>query len=180
MAVQEIISAGFGGQGILSIGELLAYAGMHEGKHVSLLPSYGPEMRGGTSNCQVILSDKPIASPIVVDASSIIIMNLPSLLKFEAALVEDGLLFINSSLVKEKPIRDDVRSYFVPANEIARALGDDRVANMVMLGAFVEITHAVKSASLVAALANVFGPRQDNLFLRDREALEKGADCVRG
>ncbi|QEK13147.1 2-oxoacid:ferredoxin oxidoreductase subunit gamma [Crassaminicella thermophila] len=180
MATQEIICAGFGGQGVMSMGQLLTYAGMIEGKNVSWLPSYGPEMRGGTANCSVIVSDTPIGSPIVIDATSAIVMNLPSLLKFEKSLVKDGLLLINSSLIDQKTSRDDVKAYYVPANEIANELGNGKVANMVMLGAFLEITKVVEIDSILAALKKVFGPAKEHLLPLNKEALEKGAATVRG
>ena len=114
MATEKVIMAGFGGQGVMSAGQLLTYAGMLEDKQVSWLPSYGPEMRGGAANCAVIISDSPVGSPIITnDATSAIIMNVPSLDKFENSVVEDGVLIINSSLVGRKVYRDDIRVYII-------------------------------------------------------------------
>jgi 2-oxoglutarate ferredoxin oxidoreductase subunit gamma len=132
---RDVIMAGFGGQGILLIGKMLAYAGMHAGKEVSWLPSYGPEMRGGTCNCTVVISDKPVGSPVIRSPRAVVAMNLPSLEKFEPDLREGGLLLINSSLISRGPERDDVTVVEVPANEIATELGNPRGANMVALGA---------------------------------------------
>lgn len=179
MATQQVICAGFGGQGVMSMGQLLTYAGMIEGKNVSWLPSYGPEMRGGTANCSVVVSDKPVGSPIITDATTAIVMNLPSLIKFEKDLVKDGILLINSSLIDKKPSRDDVKAYYVPANEIANELGNAKVANMVMLGAFLELTKTVEVDSIVAALKKVFGPAKEHLVPMNKDALEKGAAAVR-
>lgn len=180
MLNEKIICAGFGGQGVMSMGQMLTYAGMIEDKQVSWLPSYGPEMRGGTANCNVIVSESLIGSPIIVDdATCAIVMNLPSLDKFEADLAPNGRLLINSSLIEKKASRDDVVSYYVPANEIAIKLGNDKVANMVMLGAYIELTKAVEVESLHKALQKVFGERKAHLMDINIQALEKGAEAVR-
>lgn len=180
MATQEIICAGFGGQGVMSMGQLLTYSGMLEEKHVSWLPSYGPEMRGGTANCSVIVSDKPIGSPIVTDATSAIVMNLPSLLKFEKDVVEGGLLLVNSSLIEAKSTREDIDVYYIPANEIAVEIGNAKAANMVMLGAFLELTKIVEVESVLHAFKKVFGPSKEHLISMNKEALEKGAAAIKG
>lgn len=180
MLNEQIIMAGFGGQGVLSMGQLLTYAGMLEGKNVSWLPSYGPEMRGGTANCSVIISDKPVASPIVTNSTAVIAMNRPSLDKFEPTIVKDGLLLINSSLIDRKAKRDDIRAYGIPANEIANELGNSKIANMVMLGAYLEATGALKKESVVEALKKVFGAKKEHLIPVNKDALERGAELVRG
>ncbi len=179
MTNEKIIVAGFGGQGVMSLGQLLIYAGMLEGKHVSWLPSYGPEMRGGTANCNVIISDNPVASPIVTDATAVIAMNRPSLDKFEGSLVENGLLLINSSLIDKGAERDDIRAYDIPANGIADELGNSRVANMVMLGAYLEATGALKRESMVNALEEVFGGRKADLIPINKDALNRGAELIK-
>lgn len=180
MTNERVICAGFGGQGVMSMGQLLSYAGMIEGKHVSWLPSYGPEMRGGTANCNVTVSDTPIGSPIIANnATAAIVMNLPSLIKFEAELEKDGIVLINSSLIERKPERDDVKSYCIPANEIAVEIGNGKVANMVMLGAYLEITKVVKVETIVEALKKVFGPSKEHLIPLNEEALKKGAEAVK-
>ncbi len=172
--------AGFGGQGIMSMGQLLTYAGMLESKQVSWLPSYGPEMRGGTANCHVIVSDHLIGSPIITnDATSAIVMNLPSLTKFQNDVKPGGLLMINSSLIEEKTSRDDLNVYYVPVNDIAIELGNVRVANMVMLGAFLELTHCVENEDVLEAFKKVFGPRKEHLVPLNKEALIAGANFIK-
>ncbi|HCS75145.1 MAG TPA: 2-oxoacid:ferredoxin oxidoreductase subunit gamma [Clostridiales bacterium] len=177
--LQEIIIAGFGGQGVMSMGQQLTYAGMLEGRNVSWLPSYGPEMRGGTANCNVIISDEQVGSPIVTHASAVIALNSPSLDKFEDAVVPGGLLFINSSLIERKSTRDDIQVFYIPANEIAEELGNKRVANSVMLGAYLaKAGGGVSPESIIEALKNVLGPSKQNLIPINEKALERGAELV--
>ncbi len=180
MLNEKVICAGFGGPGVMSMGQLLTYAGMVEDKQVSWLPSYGPEMRGGTANCNVIVADSLIGSPIITDdATCAIVMNLPSLDKFEADVQANGRLLINSSLIEKKASRDDIQAFYIPANEIALELGNARVANMVMLGAYIELTKAVKVESLHKALQKVFGGGKAHLIEINEKALERGAEAVR-
>lgn len=180
MSVERVIMAGFGGQGVMSMGQLLTYAGMIEDKQVSWLPSYGPEMRGGTANCAVIVSDTPVGSPIITDdATCAIIMNLPSLLKFESSVVAGGNLLINSSLIEKKSERTDINVYYIPANEIANELGNGRVANMVMLGAYLELTNVVKVDSVIEAFKKVYGPSKETLIPLNKQALERGAAVIK-
>lgn len=177
--LQEIIIAGFGGQGVMSMGQQLTYAGMLEGRNVSWLPSYGPEMRGGTANCNVIISDEQVGSPIVTHASTVIALNGPSLDKFEDAVVPGGLLFINSSLIPRKSIRDDIEVFYIPANEIAEELGNKRVANSIMLGAYLaKVGGGVSPESIIEALKNVLGPSKQNLISINEKALKRGAELV--
>lgn len=177
---ERIVIAGFGGQGVMALGQLLTYSGMIEDKKVSWLPSYGPEMRGGTANCNVIISDEAVGSPVVVEATSAIVMNRPSLDKFEESVVPGGKLFINSSLIDKKATRDDIDVYYVPANEIADKIGNPRVANMVMLGAYLEATKAVEVDSILSkAFTAVFGEKRANLLPINKEAMEKGAEVVK-
>ena len=177
---ERITIAGFGGQGVMAIGQLLTYAGMIEDKHVSWLPSYGPEMRGGTANCGVIISKDPVGSPVVVKSSSAIIMNKPSLDKFEDLVVEGGKLFINSYFKIRKAERKDIDIYYVPANEIAEELGNPKIANMVMLGAYLEATKSVKVETILnKAFTAVFGENRANLLPINKKALEKGAEIVK-
>jgi 2-oxoglutarate ferredoxin oxidoreductase subunit gamma len=176
---EEIIIAGFGGQGVMSMGQLLTYAGMLEGKNVSWLPSYGPEMRGGTANCNVIISDDEVGSPIVTKASAVIALNRPSLDKFEEAVVPGGLLLINSSLVDRKAERDDVEVVYVPANEIADELGNSRIANSVVLGAYLaKVGEGISPKSIIEALKKVLGPSKQDLIPLNEEALKRGAELV--
>lgn len=176
--MHKFIMSGFGGQGVMSMGMMLAYAGMLEGKEVTWLPSYGPEMRGGTANCHVIVSNKPISSPIISKATDIIAMNLPSLTKFESYLEKDGHLFINSSLIDVPPTRDDIQSYNLKVNDLALSLKNDKVANMVMLGAVIEKTQVVSLNSLETVLEKMFGGKKKELIPVNLEALKKGAELI--
>ncbi len=180
MLNERIICAGFGGQGVMLMGQLISYAGMIENKEVSWLPSYGPEMRGGTANCSVMVSERPIGSPIITDnATTAIVMNLPSLDKFESDVLPDGNLLINSSLIEKKAERGDIKAYYVPANDIALELGNSRVANMVMLGAYLELTKIVSVESVMAALKKIFGEAKAHLMEINEKALAKGAEAVK-
>lgn len=176
---EQVIIAGFGGQGVMSIGQILTYAGMTESKEVSWLPSYGPEMRGGTANCNVIVSDKAVASPIVTGATAAIVLNKPSLDKFENSVKENGHLLINSSLIDKKASRDDIRVHYIDANDIAVELGNSRIANMVMLGAYLELTNVVSVESVVKGLKKVLGKAKEHLIDINIEAMKRGAQCVK-
>jgi len=156
---RDVIMAGFGGQGILLIGKMLAYAGMQEGKQVSWLPSYGPEMRGGTCNCTVVVSDKPVGSPVIRSPRAVLAMNLPSLEKFEADVRPGGLLLINSSLIDRGTERDDLTVIEVPANQVATDLGNPRGANMVALGAYLGATDAVSLDKVIEVIRETFAAR---------------------
>lgn len=177
---EKVIVAGFGGQGVMAIGKLLAYAGMLEDKQVSWLPSYGPEMRGGTANCDVIVSDDMISSPVISkDATAAIIMNLPSLKKFEEEIISGGNILINSSLINEKTSRNDLEAYYIPANDLALQLGDSKVINMIMLGAYLELTKVAEVESVLQAFLKVFGEHKSNAIPLNREALLKGAEEIK-
>ena len=180
MSTARVICAGFGGQGVMSMGQLLTYAGMLEGKEVSWLPSYGPEMRGGTANCAVTVSDQPVGSPLITDdATCAIIMNLPSLDKFEKDVVPGGKILINSSLIDQKVKRTDVDVHYIPANDLAAELGNPKVANMIMLGAYLKASETVDIESVLEAFKKVFGPRKEKFVPLNRSALQKGADAVK-
>ena len=180
MLNERIICAGFGGQGVMLIGQLLTYAGMLENKEVSWLPSYGPEMRGGTANCSVMISERPIGSPVITDdATSAIIMNLPSLDKFEQDIQKDGIIIINSSLIEKKASRADLKAYYVPANEIANEIGNSKVANMVVLGAYLELTKSVSMESVMSALKKIFGESKSHLMPINETAMKRGAEAVK-
>ncbi len=175
---QQIIIAGFGGQGIMSLGQMLCYSGMQEGKEVSWLPSYGPEMRGGTANCHVIISDEPVASPIVSIADVVMAMNLPSLDKFEERIKPGGKLFINSSLISKKATRTDIDVYYIQANDIANELGNSRIAGMVMLGAYLKLSTIVKPESIIESLKKVLGKKKEKLIPINVQALQRGMELV--
>ncbi len=173
---QDVMIAGFGGQGVLVAGKLLAYAGMLEGKHVTWFPSYGAEIRGGTANCTVIISGSEIGSPVVQHPEAMLIFNEASFVKFEKRIKKGGHLFLNSSLVKTPSNRHDIIRIEVHANDIAEDLGDSRVANMVMLGAFLEKTRVVAMESVLAALKQVLPQRRHSLIPLNENALKRGAD----
>ena len=179
--IDKIICAGFGGQGLMSLGMLLTYAGMLENKEVSWCPSYGAEMRGGTANCSVVISDVPVGSPVVSnDATVVVAMNLPSLIKFEKSLIPGAKIFINSSLIERKTSRNDVEAYYIPANEIAGELGNLKNANMVMLGAMLKVIPIVKPESILLAFPKVFGENKAKFVPMNKEAIEKGAESIKG
>ncbi|MDP2871323.1 MAG: 2-oxoacid:acceptor oxidoreductase family protein [Bacillota bacterium] len=177
-ATHELVLAGFGGQGILAMGQLLAYAGMLEEKHVSWLPSYGAEMRGGTANCTVVISDEPVASPVSSRPSIVVAMNDPSLDRFEPTVRPGGLLLINTSLCGRQARRQDVRVLEVPATGIADELGEGRVANMVMLGALLGATGLVGAQSVLESLAKVLPPRRHGLIPLNQRALLRGQEIA--
>lgn len=170
----EIICAGFGGQGVMLIGQLLAYGGMIEGKEVTWFPSYGPEMRGGTANCSVVISDQPVGSPIVAEPDGLIAMNGPSLARFKTAVRTGGVIVYNSSLITDAPEIPDVKMLAVPANELARELGNDKIGNMVVLGAFLGLTKAVALSSIETALQQVLPARRHHLIPLNSAALRQG------
>lgn len=179
MKTNRICCAGFGGQGVMSMGKLLTYAGMLEGKEVSWAPSYGPEMRGGTANCAIVVSDEPIGSPVVdSEATAVVVMNEPSM-KFIDIIAPGGAVFINSSLIKEKIDRDDIRVYYIPVNEIADQLGNPKLINIIMLGSLVEVEKTVKAESIIDAFTKVFGANKEKFIPINREALAKGAEVVK-
>jgi 2-oxoglutarate ferredoxin oxidoreductase subunit gamma len=171
METQKLFFSGFGGQGVLMIGRNIAYAAMLEGKEVTFLPSYGPEMRGGTANCTVIVSDKPISSPLVFEADVVCVMNLPSLLKFESLVKPDKYLFINTSIISQPATRTDIRIANVKANEIAKDLGNEKAANMVMLGAIVKDTGVVSFESVEHVMEKTFAGKKPAIIEMNRKAL---------
>lgn len=176
--LERIIISGFGGQGIMLMGRLLAYAGMLEGKNVAWMPSYGPEMRGGTANCTVLISSKEIGSPIVSHPKILIAMNQPSLDKFEPNVSENGLIILNDSLIEREVNRDDVSVIRIPADDIADKLGNSRAANMVVLGACVKKSKVVKMETIFKALEKALADRNQDLINLNKEALKQGAELV--
>lgn len=177
---REFIFAGSGGQGVMSMGMAVAGAAMREGRQVSWLPSYGPEQRGGTANCMVVVSDEPVASPLVTEPDVVVAMNAPSLARFGGLVRPGGLLFVNRSLAPEVPERGGVTVHALPALEIAEGMGDARVANMVMLGAVLRATGVAALASVVQVLPWVLPPRHHHLLALNRAALERGASLLAG
>lgn len=175
---EEIIISGFGGQGALFAGQLLTYAGMAEGRHVTWIPSYGPEMRGGTARCTIIISDDEIGSPLVHNPSAAIVMNIPSMEKYEPLVQEGGVLVYNSSLIDRPVQRKDLRAAAVPANDIASELGDARMANLVMLGAFLALTQVVSPSTVDEVLDEHLAERRRHLLEPNKEALRRGMALV--
>jgi 2-oxoglutarate ferredoxin oxidoreductase subunit gamma len=176
----SLIIAGFGGQGVLLIGNLFAYGAMKEGRQVSYLPIYGVEMRGGTADCTIVVASREIGSPLVSKAHSVIVMNPSSLEKYENRLQPRGLLLINSSLVEpEKVTRQDIELLAVPANNIANEEGNPRLANMIALGAFLEKTKLIRMDSLLLSFERVLDTRHHSLIPSNIKAVQKGASYVR-
>lgn len=175
---KEIIISGFGGQGVMSIGKNLAEAGMAEGYHVTWAPSYGPEMRGGTANCSVVLSGRPVGSPVFTYPTELIAMNAPSIDKFGALVRSGGLVFINSSVVRETFLRPDVKTLYVPCEGIAYEIGNPKVANMVMLGAYIAATGALKQETIEEMIVQMFTGPKAKLVPMNMEALHRGMTCA--
>ncbi len=175
----EMIFAGFGGQGIMTLGMTLAYAGMIEDKNVAWIPSYGPEMRGGTANCNVIVSDEVIGSPTTDTPGAVLIMNLPSFHKFEPKVKPGGTIVVNSSLISARSAREDIKSYYLDTAEVAKELGNPVLAGMVALGALNEAMKLVKNESLGAALKKLLPEHRHKLIPLNLEALDRGASSVK-
>lgn len=175
---KEIIISGFGGQGVMSIGKNLVEAGMAEGFHVTWAPSYGPEMRGGTANCSVVLSSRPVGSPVFTHPSELIAMNAPSIDKFGPLVLSGGLVFINSSVVKETFLRPDVKTVYVPCEGIAYEIGNPKVANMVMLGAYIAATGALRQETIEEMIVQMFTGSKAKLVPLNIEALHRGMRCA--
>ena len=172
----EVIISGFGGQGTLYAGQVYAYAGMDEGKHVTWIPSYGPEMRGGTANCTVVVSDEEIGSPSALHPRAVIALNLPSLDKYEPLVAPGGFLIVNESMVNRQPTRTDIHWLMIPANNIARELGNERVANMVLLGALEANMKALPDGALERALQAHTAERLKKFIGMNIEAMHRGAE----
>lgn len=176
----EIVFAGFGGQGVLFSGQILAFAGMDAGKEVTWMPSYGPEMRGGTANCTVIIADEEIGSPLVRNPKACVVLNLPSLDKYESKVAEGGVLIVNQSLVNREVQRTDIHSLLIPANEIAESIGNRRLVNMVILGALLEKLPILSITAIGEALDNHLPERHRKLLQSNFEALRTGSAFARG
>ncbi|MDD3168657.1 MAG: 2-oxoacid:acceptor oxidoreductase family protein [Eubacteriales bacterium] len=175
----KCLIAGSGGQGIMLIGKILAHSGMREGKHVMFLPSYGSEMRGGTANCSVILSDEEIDAPVIDQPTCLIAMNAPSFDKFEQKLAPKGIVIVNSSMVVRKAEREDLFIAGVPANELAREIEAERVANMIMLGTLIAATQCVTLESVMESLEELLPPHRHHLLPSNQKALEAGMKLVK-
>ncbi len=175
----DVVIAGFGGQGVMLMGRILAYAGMRQGLEVSWFPSYGPEMRGGTANCTVVLSDRTVGSPVVEFPRSLVAMNLPSMDRFEPKVKPGGLILVNSSLIPRAARREDVRVVYVPANDLANDVGNPRGANMVALGAYVALTGLPSWERVEEVVRETFAAKP-SLAERNLAAFWRGAEAVAG
>lgn len=174
----QIVIAGFGGQGLLFSGKVLAYAALMEQRELSWLPSYGPEMRGGTANCNVIISDSPVGSPIVQNPNVLMVMNTPSLDKYEKTVVPGGKIFVDSSLVSRKVERTDVEVCYIPATKMAGDMGIPTLANMILLGAIVKSTGCVGEEAVVAGLKKIVSAKHANLLDANLQAIQAGKDYL--
>ena len=175
---KEIIISGFGGQGGLAIGKNLVEAGMAEGLFVTWAPSYGPEMRGGTANCSVVLSDKPVGSPVFNHPTELIALNEPSLAKFEDGVLPGGVVFVNSDVVTDKVSRPDLKAIYVPCSKIAEEVGNPKVGNMVMLGAYVAETKVLKPETIEHMIEEMFAGAKAKFIPLNIEAFRRGMACV--
>ena len=176
---KSLIAAGFGGQGLLMLGQLVAYTGIDEGRNVSWIPSYGPEMRGGTANCCVIVSEAEIGAPVVSEADAIVVMNQPSFDKFKDSVKPGGFLFYNTDLIKPGDVRPDIKVVAIPANTMGTEIGSDRVANIVMLGALVEATGIVGDKACMETIKEKLGKRKPEFLPMNITAYEKGKALIK-
>ena len=176
----ECIMAGFGGQGLLFSGKVLAHAALMENKELSWLPSYGPEMRGGTCNCSVIVSDAPVGSPIIAHPNILMVMNEPSLDKFEDTVAPGGTIFVDSSLIARQVKRTDVETVYVPATQMAKDMQATSLANMILLGAIVAKLAPVKPETVTEALKHTISARKANLLDLNLKAVEAGVKFIKG
>ena len=170
----EILIAGFGGQGILFAGKFLAYKGLIEGKQVSWLPSYGPEMRGGTANCSVIISDDPVGSPIVSNPDVLVVMNLPSLDKYEKTVKKGGMILVDETLISRKVEREDVSVFYIPATKLAADMGAPTLANIVMTGKLISVCDGISAENIEGAMTKVVSARHADLLSVNLKAIETG------
>jgi 2-oxoglutarate ferredoxin oxidoreductase subunit gamma len=175
---KEIIIAGFGGQGVLFGGQVVAYAAMDAGKEVTWIPSYGPEMRGGTANCTVVIADEEIGSPLAKNPPLAIALNLPSFDKCEESLAAGGALIVNQSMVDRGPKRTDINVIFVPCNEIAEELGDKKLLNMVAIGALLTVLNEITLKDVEKALEGHLPARHKHLLPKNFEALRRGFEAA--
>jgi 2-oxoglutarate ferredoxin oxidoreductase subunit gamma len=176
---KTLLAAGFGGQGVMVLGQLVAYTGIEEGRHVTWIPSYGPEMRGGTANCGVVRSDDEIGSPVVDKADVLVVMNQPSLSKFIDRLKPGGVLVYNSNLVEYDNSRKDIRVVALPATTLAEELGSDKITNVVILGAVVESSGIVADAVCVETIKEKLGKKKPQFLPMNLSAYEKGKEVAR-
>ena len=176
MSTKQMLLSGFGGQGILFAGKFLAYKGLTENKQVSWLPSYGPEMRGGTASCSVIVSDEPVGSPIISNPDILVAMNLPSLDRFEETVAPGGIILADSTLIERKVKRTDVTTYYVPATRLASENGFPTLANMILMGKLLSVLGAFDADTLNVSLGKVISAKRADMLEVNRKAMQLGAD----
>ncbi|MFZ2396659.1 MAG: 2-oxoacid:acceptor oxidoreductase family protein [Smithella sp.] len=178
MIVKTIFS-GFGGQGVMMMGISLANSGMNKGFHVTYLPAYGAEMRGGTANCTVAIADEEIASPVASEPNYLVVLNSPSLFTFQNKVITEGTIFLNSSIIKDSPHRHDVKVIRVPCADIAQELGNIKVVNIIMMGAFIKVTGIVSPEIYLNSLESIMGSRKKSLAEINRKAFAAGFDYLK-
>jgi len=177
MLIKTIFS-GFGGQGVIMMGYLLATAGMYEEKNVTCLPSYGAEVRGGTANCTVVISTEEIASPVASEPEFAVLMNNPSLFRFQNQVQSGGIILLNSSMIESRPIRGDLEIFEIPINDLAKKFPGNKVANMIMLGAFVKKSGLVSLDTMARVLKDTFGNRNPAVLKSNKSAMQLGYDFL--
>lgn len=177
MLIKTVFS-GFGGQGVIMMGYLLATAGMYEEKNVTCLPSYGAEVRGGTANCTVVLSTEEIASPIASEPEFAVLMNNPSLLLFQNQIQTGGTIFLNSSMIEDRPVRGDLEIFEIPVNELVKSVGEEKAANMIMLGAFIKKSALISLDTMNRVLKDTFSQRNPVIVKLNKQALQVGFDYL--
>ncbi len=177
MLIKTVFS-GFGGQGVVMMGYLLAVAGMYEEKNVTCLPSYGAEVRGGTANCTVVISTEEIASPVASEPEFAVLMNNPSLFRFQNQVQSGATMFLNSSMIESRPVRGDLEIVEIPANDLAKKFPGNKVANIIMLGAFIKRSGLVSLDTMVRVLKDTFGNRNPAVLKSNRGALQLGYDYL--
>jgi len=175
----KTIFSGFGGQGVLMMGYSLAHSAMSKGYHVTYLPAYGAEVRGGTANCTVAIADEEITSTISSEPDNLVVMNSPSLITFQNKVIHGGLIFLNSSIVEDRPSRQDVKVYAVPCGKMAQDMGNIRVANIIMMGAFIKKTGIIPADIYLKSLETVMGSRKKAAVEINRKAFAAGYDFVK-
>ncbi len=174
--IVKVIFSGFGGQGVLMMGISLAQSAMNKGYHVTYLPAYGAEMRGGTANCTVALGDEEIASPVASEPDYLVVMNAPSLFSFQNKVTSGGTIFINSSIIDARPNRQDIETVCVPCADIAHELGNNRVANVIMMGAFIKKSNVISPEIYLKSLETIMGSKKKSLAEINRKAFSAGFD----
>jgi len=178
MLIKTVFS-GFGGQGVIMMGYLLAVAGMYEEKNVTCLPSYGAEVRGGTANCTVVISTEEIASPVASEPEFAVLMNNPSLFRYQNQVQSGGTIFLNSSMIESRPIRGDLEIFEIPLNDLAKKFPGNKVINMIMLGAFIKKAGLISLDTMVQAIKDTFGSKNPMIFKSNKSALLLGYDYLK-